>query len=459
MKLIRSATITKLVSKKIIIPLVYMYLNGLRFNKVNSIQYWNIMQVMYKINVLQVKIYSQIILLFIFIFTTIFAHPPALNEQETHSHPHTQNEIDLINDLDKFNDLNPQVSNPSNNINSKPNQDKNELKSIDDDFRFINDDFDYGNDEYKLQKIQINRDDLDITKEYEDFLNSFYKETTLIGNKTSSSKIQTNKNLVRLHGMVNNLESEKLSLKKKIETLEKQIQSGTTADERADSLEFETQLLNQRIETLEKQIQSGINEQSYETLQEDFDSLEEIPKSNRKTANSSNRSGFGISALMGLTLPIMQEGFSVGPNLGIRLHTPVSFNLADMEMKVGTDIYFSMMSPKDHHIYYPGQGKRWYTLINILGNVSISPFDQMNNQYLSSIEIISGLGFTVASIGTDQKIALSIPIDLIYYLPIDLSGFKIGLNLLSQITIGHPTSNKTTSVINAGLVIKTPLQF
>ena len=75
------------------------------------------------------------------------------------------------------------------------------------------------------------------------------------------------------------------------------------------------------------------------------------------------------------------------------------------------------------------------------------------------MEIRPGLGLTIAYIGKKQKLALSIPLDLIYYLPIDLSGFKIGLNLLSQITIGHPTLNKTTSVINAGLVIKTPLQF
>ena len=91
--------------------------------------------------------------------------------------------------------------------------------------------------------------------------------------------------------------------------------------------------------------------------------------------------------------------------------------------------------------------------MNIVGNISMSP------SFISSLEIRSGLGLTIAYIGKKQKLDLSIPVDLTYYLPIDLSGYKIGLSLLNQVTIGHPIKKGTTSFMNVGLVVKTPLRF
>ena len=83
----------------------------------------------------------------------------------------------------------------------------------------------------------------------------------------------------------------------------------------------------------------------------------------------------------------------------------------------------------------------------------------MSPSSIPSLEIRPGLGFTLTKIGTEKKTALSIPLDLIYYFPMDLSGFKFGINLMSQVTFGHPLRESTTSLINAGLVIKIPIQF
>ena len=89
----------------------------------------------------------------------------------------------------------------------------------------------------------------------------------------------------------------------------------------------------------------------------------------------------------------------------------------------------------------------------------MSPFHMMNNRHLSSMETIYGLGLTSASIANNRTTALSIHIDLNYYLPINLPGYKLGLNLHTQLTMDHPEKKNTTSIINASLLIKTPLQF
>ena len=52
-------------AKKIIIPLAYMCLNRLRFNKDNSIRYWNIMKLRDHINLLKVN--AHIIFLYVLV--------------------------------------------------------------------------------------------------------------------------------------------------------------------------------------------------------------------------------------------------------------------------------------------------------------------------------------------------------------------------------------------------------
>jgi hypothetical protein len=132
------------------------------------------------------------------------------------------------------------------------------------------------------------------------------------------------------------------------------------------------------------------------------------------------------------------------------LDTPVSFSLAGMEAVVGTELYFSTMSAKTSS--YP------YKITNIVGNVSIIP--------TSSIEIRTGLGLSPLSIGDLSAIALSIPVDLNYYLPMNFSDFKIAFNLHAQMTLGYPNdgtsdggASASSEFINVGLFIKTPFGF
>ena len=186
-----------------------------------------------------------------------------------------------------------------------------------------------------------------------------------------------------------------------------------------------------------------------------------MPESSEQTDNFSMKNGSGVSVIIGGTIPILQEGYGVGPNGGIHLDTPASFNLAGMEARVGMDFYYSIMFPKDSiTIIDPislDQGtienKQWYSLMNIVANISMSP------SFIPSLEIRPGLGLSLIKIGTEQKTALSIPLNLNYFFPMDLAGFKFGMNLMSQVTFGHPLKESTTSFINAGLVIKTPIRF
>ena len=430
-----------------------MCLNRLRLNKFNSIQYWTIMKLIDHINVLKVN--ANIILLYAFILTTIFAHPHSNSELITHSHP--RNENDLNNDLDEFDSLNLRSSNTSNNTYSKQNKNKKKLILFDENIYFLDDDFDFGNDEYELQKLEINTDDLEIANDYEDFLITFFKEAALIGNKTSSSKAYNNESF----------EAEKRHLNQKIGNLEKQLQSALKGNGRVNNLESEKLLLNQRIEYLEKQLQSAMqnlekNVTNYNpptiSKSESLGKANVLPSGKtHNTTNTSRKLGFGFSTIMGTTIPngkVTKVDFNEGPNIGLRLDTPYLFNLARMEAKFGVEIYISSMDASSAN-----ENNFDYYLTNLVGNISIFPFNHMNNQHLSSIEIKGGIGITYAAIGSDNKTSLSIPTDIIYYLPIDLSGFHIGINLHSQYTMGYPGRNGNTSYMNAGLIIKTPLRF
>ena len=156
--------------------------------------------------------------------------------------------------------------------------------------------------------------------------------------------------------------------------------------------------------------------------------------------------------MFGATIPMGQNltgNFSTGSNYGIHLDTPVSFNLGNMEAIVGAELYFSSMSGTNT----PDP----YKLANIVGNVGISP--------LKSLELRTGLGLSPSTIGGYGKTLISIPVDVIYYLPFNISGFRIALNLHAQETLGIPTDSGTTDTkgtsefINVGLFINTPLVF
>ena len=122
-----------------IIPLVYKCVNRLRFHKVNLIQNWKIMRVLYYINVINVKVFLQIIVIFTFISTTIFAHPHSSNDLEAHPHTHPQNDNDWIDDPDQFKDFDLQSSNPSSDHYSTQDKEKKKLILFDEKLYFFDD--------------------------------------------------------------------------------------------------------------------------------------------------------------------------------------------------------------------------------------------------------------------------------------------------------------------------------
>ena len=294
--------------------------------------------------------------------------------------------------LDEFDDLELESIDRQKKKTAKGNDDGQRLILFDDNLYLLDDDFDFGEDELKLQTLELDSDDMETAQEYEDFLNAFFENSTSLG---TSSNSRSN-------------------------------------------------------DSKQKQPQKSVKDNNFNS------------KPSRKVAGASGRSnkssppttsfrpsrgalGFGVSTIIGATIPVTMAGFSTGSNMGIRIDTPISFNLAGMEANVGTDIYFSSMTAN--------KGSDNLKVTNIIGSVSLFPF--------SSVEIRTGLGLAPTTIGDYSATGLSIPVDINYYLPMNLSGFKFALNLHAQRTMAYPgaESGGATDFIYFGLLINTPLKF
>ena len=299
-------------------------------------------------------------------------------------------------DLDELDDLELESLDRQKKKTTQRDDKGQRLILFDDNLYLLDDDFDFGEDELKLQTLELDPDDMETAKEYENFLNAFFGHSTPIG-----SNIQDQ----------GRTPSPKYTPPKANKGKKKTKPKTSTSPRTPQSSEPQTTLQPSGIEL-----------------------------------------GYGVSAILGVTVPIGQNlsNFGTGSNYGIRLDTPVSFSLAGMEAVVGTELYFSTMSAKTGS--YP------YKITNVVGNVSIMP--------TSSIEIRTGLGLSPLSIGDLSGFALSIPVDLNYYLPMNFSGFKIAFNLHAQITLGYPNdgtsdggASASSEFINVGLTIKTPFGF
>ena len=249
-------------------------------------------------------------------------------------------------DLDEFDDLELESLDSLKKIPAKKIDKGQGLILFGDTLYLQDDDFDFGEDELELQKLELAPNGMETAKEYEDFLNVFFEDSTQVGT-SSSSKLN--------------------------HPTQKQTKRST-----APTTTF------------------------------------------RPTRGAL---GFGVSTIIGATISATKRGLSPGYNFCIRIDTPISFNLAGMEANVGTDINFSSMPA------IVGGDK--LKLTNIIGYFSLFPF--------SSIDIRTGLGFTSEFIGDYITLsALSIPVDINYYLPMNFSGFKFALNLHAQRTLGYP---------------------
>jgi len=243
-------------------------------------------------------------------------------------------------DLDEFDDLELESLDSLKKIPAKKIDKGQGLILFNDNLYLLDDDF--GEDELELQKLELDQDDMETAKEYENFLNAFFEDSTQVGTSSYSGS--------------NN------SIQKQSEKSEKK--------------------------------NNSFSKPSRKVLGQTNRSTPSTP-----TFSPNKRAmGFGVSTIIGATIPIkaqIMKGFSKGYNLGIRIDTPISFNFAGMEANLGTDLYFFFMSASE--------GGDNLKLINIIGNVSLFPSSSIEirtglgftTKYIGDYSVVSTLSIPV----------------------------------------------------------------
>ena len=99
-------------------------------------------------------------------------------------------------DLDEFDDLelkslDNQKKKSDNNDDKQQLNEKQRLILFDDNLYLLDDDFDFGDEELELLKLELNPNDIEISKEYEKFLNAFFDNSKLIPRPSSSETSNT----------------------------------------------------------------------------------------------------------------------------------------------------------------------------------------------------------------------------------------------------------------------------
>ena len=304
-------------------------------------------------------------------------------------------------DLDELDDLELESLDRQKKKTTQRDDKGQRLILFDDNLYLLDDDFDFGEDEIKLQTLELDPDDMETAKEYEDFLNAFFENSIPVGNN-KYGKVGNN-----TYGKVGN------------NTYGKGNKSNKNP-KRSKSKRSSLGRQNTSASPFQKPV---------------------------------GKFGFGVSTMFGVTIPMgtnLKSNFSSGSNFGIHLDTPLSFNLLIMEVKVGAEVYLSSMSSAN-------TGGSPYNLTNLAGTISLFP--------LKSIEVKAGLGVSPSSIGDYSKVLFSIPVDINYHLPFSVKGFGIALNVHAQETLGIPNdvgtedTQGTSEFINVGFFITTPLVF
>ena len=285
-------------------------------------------------------------------------------------------ELDELDDL-KLNSISTERNNLSTNSNTK------KMILLDDNIYLLDDDFDFGDDEYELQKLELNPNEIETAKAYEDFLNAFFQNSIPIGTIAPNSN------------------------------------------------------------------QTLYNKDKKSTITKKSKPIRNMPNPSSFSPNRPSRGamGFGVSTVIGATIPVTMNGFAPSSNMGLRIDTPVSFNLAGFEAILGTDIYFSSFSATE--------GSNNYQMTNMISNISLFP--------LESIETRVGLGLGILSYTDESDMQPSFSFDINYYLPINFSGFKFAVNVHGQRTSGYVgpggVDGDATDFIYIGTLINTPLAF
>lgn len=183
--------------------------------------------------------------------------------------------------LDEFDDLDLRELHRYSKKDRKQNKKK--LILFDDNLYLLDDEFDFGEDEIELEKLELNPNEIETFKEYEDFLNAFFENSTKVGTKAYGKTSKSYDKPKRSKG------------------------SQTKAARKSKG-------------------RSSQSKPPYKPV---------------------GKLGFGITTILGTTIPMGQnltDQFSSGSNFGIRLDTPISFYLGKLEAKVGTEFYISSMT-------------------------------------------------------------------------------------------------------------------
>ena len=299
-------------------------------------------------------------------------------------------------DLDEFDDL--ELNSLYKQKKQVKNDNKQRLILYDDNLFLLDDEFDFGNDEIELMKLDLDPEDMETAKEYEDFLNVFFENSIPVGNNNyQDSNLYSNKNN-KADKNKKRLNSSKRSNKK----------SGNPSRRNSNSAPYSPPV---------------------------------------------GKFGFGVSTMFGASIPMgtnLKSHFSSGSNFGIHIDTPLSFNVGSMEAKVGTEVYFSSMSAVN-------AGDSPYKLTNLAGTISLFPLKSIEvkaglgvspssigdySKILFSIpvDINYYLPFSVKGFG----MALNLHAQETLGIPTD---------------IGTEDSKATSEFINVGFFITTPLVF
>ncbi len=213
-------------------------------------------------------------------------------------------------DLDEFDDL--ELNSLYKQKKQVKNDNKQRLILYDDNLFLLDDEFDFGNDEIELMKLDLDPEDMETAKEYEDFLNVFFENSIPVGNNNyQDSNLYSNRN--------NKTDKNKVTSSKRPNK-----RSSTPSPRNSNSAPY---------------------------------------------TPSVGKFGFGVSTMFGASIPMgtnLKSNFSSGSNFGIHLDTPLSFNVGSMEGKVGTEVYFSSMSAVK-------AGGSPYKITNLATTISLFP--------------------------------------------------------------------------------------
>ena len=301
-------------------------------------------------------------------------------------------------DLDEFDDL--ELNSLYKQKKQVKNDNKQRLILYDDNLFLLDDEFDFGNDEIELQKLELDPDDMETAKEYEDFLNAFFDNSIPVGNNQYGGSVGN-----KQYG------GQKKSTGRK---------KSDTSSRRSKSKRSSAGRQNTRTPSFQAPI---------------------------------GKFGFGVSTMFGATIPMgtnLKSNFSSGSNFGIHLDTPLSFNVGSMEGKVGTEVYFSSMSAVN-------AGDSPYKLTNLAGTISLFPLKSIEVKAGLGVSPSSIGDYSKVLFSIPVDINYHLPFSVKGF------GMALNLHAQETLgiptDIGTEDSKATSEFINVGFFITTPLVF